>query len=215
MEALISQECHSWAMDSSPMVLGDIFSPEHSVAIWQRSIDSDISHYFANCFDDLGLGIRGVFTIENLKVELAKLLPNHSYKERALEDVFLLSDMLTCLFGCDSVGLRIAPLSKAMCPKLHTDNIPVRLVSTYLGPGTQWLPLEVLEEEQLAPADTKSLGQYKGRYYQESHIQQLNSFDVALLKGSAWENQEHMAAVHRSCPISENDKRVLLSLDPM
>ncbi|WP_408011889.1 DUF1826 domain-containing protein [Saccharobesus litoralis] len=56
--------------------------------------------------------------------------------------LLLLSDMLTCLFGCNSVGLRLAPLSSAMCPSFHKDNIPVRLVNTYLGQGTEWLPLE-------------------------------------------------------------------------
>lgn len=49
----------------------------------------------------------------------------------------------------------------------------------------------------------------------ESYIQHLDTFDVALFKGSAWEEQEHMAALHRSCPVAQTDKRVLLTLDPM
>ena len=43
----------------------------------------------------------------------------------------------------------------------------------------------------------------------------MQAFDVGLLKGSAWEGQEHMAAIHKSCPVAENEKRVLLTLDPM
>ncbi|WP_143824492.1 DUF1826 domain-containing protein [Neiella marina] len=32
---------------------------------------------------------------------------------------------------------------------------------------------------------------------------------------SAWQDHEHMAAVHRSCQIKPHHKRVLLTLDPL
>ncbi|WP_026960280.1 DUF1826 domain-containing protein [Aliagarivorans taiwanensis] len=63
-------------------------------------------------------------------------------------------------------------------------------------------------------SDTNNLPFADGRY-QPKHIQQMAAFDVGLLKGKAWEQQEHMAAVHRSCQLSQDEKRILLTLDPM
>jgi hypothetical protein len=37
--------------------------------------------------------------------------------------------------------------------------------------------------------------------------------DVALLKGERWEGNEHRAIIHRSPPVSEGERRLLLTLD--
>lgn len=201
------------------MALSEIFSPEASVAIWQREVNTTISQYFEAVFQELGLGVRGVFSMETLKDALNNTLPEHAGKQAAIDDIHLVSDMLTCLFHCDSVGLRLAPLSSAMCPSFHVDNIPVRLVNTYLGPGTEWLPHEALHDDQNRAENSSSTQDWcktkSGLFYQKSQIQQLNAFDAALLKGKAWEDHEEMAVIHRSCQVQENEKRVLLTLDPM
>ena len=48
--------------------------------------------------------------------------------------------MFCYLFDIKRVGLRLSTLDKAMCPKFHVDRVPCRLVTTYNGPVTQWLP---------------------------------------------------------------------------
>ncbi|WP_158969851.1 DUF1826 domain-containing protein [Paraglaciecola sp. L3A3] len=215
MELAEKLSLSTWRSDDSPLVLSDIFSPNISVAIWQRQASSVISCYFENAFQSLGMGMRSVFSMKSLEQELNNTLPEYEGKKDAIEDIYLLSDMLTCLFDCDDVGLRLVPLKSAMCPTFHIDNIPVRLVTTYLGSGTQWLPLEALQDQ---PPKQQKQGFAKtnsGAYYKQSHIQQMNPFDVGLLKGKAWDKQAKMAAVHRSCQLQKNDKRVLLTLDPM
>lgn len=205
----------SWHKGTSPLALGEILSSSISVAIWKRPVNPVVSQYFEQTFSRLGMGVRGVFSMNTLQEELRNALPQHPGLDQAADDIYLLCDMLTCLFDCDSVGLRLVPLTTTMCPKFHADNIPVRLVSTYLGPGTEWLPLEALEQPMIATrSDTNNAPFAEGRYKPE-HIQQMAAFDVGLLKGKAWEQQEHMAAVHRSCQVAQGDKRVLLTLDPM
>ncbi len=181
-------------VSDSHMALTDIFAPDTSVALWQRPAQSAIEQYFTDHFSSLRINLRGVYALTSLKQELTDTLPCHIYKDAVVDDIYLLSEMLTCLFDCDSVGLRLTPLQKAMCPKFHVDNIPVRLVSTYIGPGTEWLAANATDD---------------------AHIMQMTAFDVGLLKGQAWEGQAHMAAKHRSCQVSANDQRVLLTLDPM
>lgn len=211
MAEAVPQLVSSWRVSDSPMGLSDIFSEEVSVAIWHRDPIPQVNHYFEQCFEELGMGVRQIYSLESLKEGLNEDLPDAAGKAETIEDIHLISDMLTCLFNCDNVGLRLVPLNKAMCPKLHTDNIPVRLVNTYLGPGTQWLPMEN-SQQQPAPNLEKTRS---GLYYPKDAIEQMKAFDVGLLKGSAWEGHEHMAAIHRSCPVAPEDKRVLLTLDPM
>jgi hypothetical protein len=153
--------------------------------------------------------------MNSLKKDISHMLPEYDGKQEAVDDIYLLSDMLTCLFDCDSVGLRLAPLTSAMCPSFHVDNIPVRLVNTYIGSGTEWLPLEALYENPSEDTAGQLSKTKFGTSYNKSHIQQMKHFDVGLLKGKAWQQHEQMAAIHRSCQLQENEKRVLLTLDPM
>ncbi|MEM0912718.1 MAG: DUF1826 domain-containing protein [Pseudomonadota bacterium] len=215
MQALKVESSISWHFDTSPLALGEIVSPQISIAGWKRDVNSAIQQYFDSVFHSLGLGIRGVFSIDDMISELTKSLPDGQGKNETVKDIFLLSDMLTCLFDCRSVGLRLVPLTSAMCPKFHTDNIPVRLLTSYLGQGTQWLPIESLYEYPPKALEGKLSKTNFDMFYQQKSVRQLQAFDVALLKGSAWPDHEKNAAVHRSCRVGLDEKRVLLTLDPM
>ncbi|TKB02417.1 DUF1826 domain-containing protein [Alteromonas portus] len=218
----VFERSSSWRSCADAMVLGDIFEKGISVAIWTRPEAPLISQYYDDIFKSLGMGIRGVFSLTSLKEEIAKLLPNgksSAGKQAAIDDIYLLSDMLTTLFDCDSVGVRLVPLSSAMCPSFHVDNIPVRLVNTYLGEGTEWLPKEsVVSSPMIGLNDANTQGLTKnrlGQHYQENSVRQMSAFDVGLLKGKAWQGHEEFAAVHRSCKVMPETQRVLLTLDPM
>ena len=212
----------SWRSSADAMVLGDIVEKGVSVAVWTRPEASLISQYYHEVFRSLGMGIRGVFSLTSLKEEIEKLLPDGSSstgKQAAINDIYLLSDMLTTLFNCESVGVRLVPLSSAMCPSFHVDNIPVRLVNTYLGGGTEWLPVEcVVTSPMIGLGEKHNQGLLKnrlGQRYLESSVKQMGAFDVGLLKGKSWQGHEDFAAVHRSCKVHPNTQRVLLTLDPM
>lgn len=211
--ATLQSQC-SWHQSNSPLALSEIFDKQNVISVWTRQEKCDIQHYFGEVFQQLGLGVNGVFEIHTMREALEEALPEGSGKQAAIDDIFLLSDMLTCLFDCDSVGMRLAPLKKAMCPRFHVDNIPVRLVNTYLGQGTEWLPLEALLDDGNDDANHSHKTTFGARF-DPHHIQQMRAFDVALLKGKAWEKGGNEAAIHRSCGVAENEKRVLLTLDPM
>ena len=208
--ALAAQQSHSsWCSDNSPMILSEIFASDTSVAIWQREVLEKVNQYFANTFYDAQKEVRLVLSMDSLKAGLAESMPDGDGKADAIDDIHLVSDMLTCLFNCDTVGLRLAPLDKAMCPKFHTDNIQIRLVNTYLGDGTEWLPNELVKVKAGAEITPDRF------QYLDSDVHQMKAFEVGLLKGSAWGEGDHLAAIHRSCKVNAGDKRVLLTLDPM
>jgi hypothetical protein len=61
--------------------------------------------------------------------------------ERSLlvADVARLAELLDDLVEAPEIGLRLRALSHEMCPRFHVDRVPLRLLCTYAGPGTEWL----------------------------------------------------------------------------
>lgn len=55
-------------------------------------------------------------------------------------DVLYWVEAFAELTGANLVGVRMARLEAPMCPRFHTDRVTLRLVATYLGPGTECLP---------------------------------------------------------------------------
>ena len=119
----------------------------------------------------------------------------------------LLAEMMACLFGTAGVGLRVTALEKPMCPRFHVDRIPVRMLCTYGGPGSQWLPAPSVPTGLLVPGVDQ-----EGRYAADS-VQQLQAGQVALFKGDTWRDNPGSGVVHRSPPVSPGQQRLLVTLD--
>lgn len=78
---------------------------------------------------------------------------------------------------------RVEAVDDNSCWKFHHDNVSLRLLTTYRGPGTQWVPRTQGNEA------LKAQGAYGGTIYE------LPRFGVALMKGSA---AARGGIVHRS-----------------
>lgn len=189
----------------SPKVLAEIFQDGVNLAVWQRRLPAQLED-FAALVISLGQPLadqRVVEVNENEPPQLVGLLREaadlQGY-EAFVADVTWLLSAYTCLLGARRVGLRLRVLHSAMCPRFHVDNVPVRLLTTYVGPGSDWLEEGVVEGSglHLAPAPV-------------DNIQRLRTGDVALLKGEKWLGNEGAGLIHRS-PASQQG-RLLLSLD--
>ena len=121
--------------------------------------------------------------------------------------------MFGCLFELNMIGLRIATLTNAMCPRFHVDRIPCRLITTYLGTGTDWLPHQSVNHSKLGAGNGGLSDEESGLYPSENHIKTLLPGDVALLKGELWEGNEGAGMVHRSPSMNLDEHRLLLSFD--
>jgi len=122
-----------------------------------------------------------------------------------MSDLKWLISAFACLLGARRIGVRLRVLDKAMCPRFHVDHVPVRLITTYAGIGSQWL-----EEGAM---DRLQLGQANAEPQDAASIRQLNSGDVALLKGEKWHGNEGFGLIHRSPQPAPGERRLLLTLD--
>jgi hypothetical protein len=100
-----------------------------------------------------------------------------------------------------------------MCPRFHFDQVPCRLVTTYHGAATQWLPNYSVDRSKLGRGSNGQPDSASGLYSHEPDIKQLSSGDVALLKGERWSGNENSGLVHRSPVTSPDETRLLLTLD--
>ena len=125
--------------------------------------------------------------------------------EDFIADISWLVSAYACLFGVKRVGLRLRALDKAMCPRFHVDHVPVRLITTYAGIGSQWLKEGAIERRRL--------GQPLAEPPLATVIEQITAGEVALLKGEKWQGNEGGGLIHRSPELAQGERRLILTLD--
>lgn len=198
------------SQNKQPTVLSDIYKEEINIAIWQRHKQFSVKEFLAL---NPTFQKEMVLTPQDALSRISESFDNNMTE--VSEDIALLVDMFCYLFELNQVGMRLKVLDKAMCPKFHVDKVPCRLVTTYQGMATQWLPHELVDQTKLGWGCNGLPDNESGLYQSESDIQQLHCGDVALIKGTLWEGNENAGLVHRSPELVANEKRLILTLDFM
>ena len=201
------------AISEQPNILADIYQDDVNIAIWQNEL-SELATQQTNNLRQSSELLNMVLAATPDNV-IAQLMENHALADKTAlcQHIQILLDMFCTLFELQRAGLRLTLLDKAMCPKFHVDKIPCRLVSTLGGPATEWLAFEDIDYTKLGLASVGLSDDESGVYLHENAIQQMQSGDVALLKGSGWQNNQDAALVHRSPHVANNEKRLVITLD--
>ena len=198
-------------------VFSDVYQDDINIAIWQRKL-SDQLVWAANEIlkTHTRLEIAEVVTATSVHSKLCKALGESDAVKVLSDDITLLVDMFCCVFDLKKAGLRLTALDRAMCPRFHFDRIPCRLVTTFHGVATEWVPHQLVDRSQLGAGNQGKSDEQSGLFQSIDDIRQLNQGDVALLKGEFWQDNEGAGLVHRS-PVqgqgSVNERRLLLTLD--
>ncbi|WP_404340778.1 DUF1826 domain-containing protein [Pseudoalteromonas mariniglutinosa] len=202
------------AMATSPIILCEIYKPEHHIVVWQRqlakALKTDIAHCVKNASD---LNINACIETKSIAADVSSALKKLSQFTYLKNNIVELVDMFCCLFELQRVGLRLRVLTHAMCPRFHVDRVPCRLVTTFAGRGSEWLPHHGVDRCKLGAGNQGLSDEKSGLYADHDIIQTLNVGDVALLKGETWLGNENMGIVHRSPRLKKDEKRLLLTLD--
>lgn len=196
------------AQDKQPTVLSDIYQSEINIAIWRRQKQFLVKEFLAL---NPTFQKEMILTPQDALSRISESFDNNMTE--VSEDIALLVEMFCYLFELKQAGMRLKVLDKAMCPKFHVDKVPCRLVTTYQGIATQWLPHELVDQTKLGWGCNGLPDSESGLYQSESDIQQLDCGDVALIKGTLWEGNENAGLVHRSPGLIANEKRLILTLD--
>jgi hypothetical protein len=107
--------------------------------------------------------------------------------------------------GGTTVRVRLEALTHDGCSRLHADAIGLRLLCTYRGPATEWLPLDGgAGTARAIPRDAPP----------PCMPARLGTGSVAILKGEAYPGNESGGCIHRSPPAGPGPRaRLLLCID--
>jgi len=201
--------------DAQPSVFTDeivglsaIYTPGVRVVAWRRALPEALSAYAAGLVARRPCLERACTVMPGQALAAPLDLPGEASEGRAalLDDVQQLTQIFADLTGDHQLGLRLRVLDGTMCPKWHVDRLRVRLICTYLGPGTEWL--EVVDGVERSPSP-RILGLSSGLAPDHS----LSPGWVGLFKGASASEDGHDAAVHRSPSVPEGGARLLLTLE--
>ena len=199
--------------DIDPGVLADIYNDGTDIAIWKRELPRSIRSSVAEFVDACPSHRTELSaTPDQAQDALTKAL-GEKLDAEVTTDMADLVGMFCMLFDLERAGIRLSVLHNAMCPKFHVDRIPCRLVTTYQGIATEWLPHDCVDRSKLGHGSNSKPDHESGLFLQSQDIQQLRHGDIALLKGDSWKGSEGKGLVHRSPRILDTDRRLLLTLD--
>ena len=115
-------------------------------------------------------------------------------------DIANLARSFAARTGCSEMEVRLERVDDDACSRFHRDHVSLRLLCTYRGPGTQWVP--GAEAEQ-------ALREQQGF---QGTIHEMPRFSVGIFEGR---NHASGGVLHRSPPIlGTNVTRLLLCLTP-
>jgi hypothetical protein len=196
-----------------PSIFTDIYQQETNIVIWQRQLPDTLKHSVAVLLKSMPT-FQTTMTVAPSTVfsDVSKFLGDTGPLELS-KDIAELANRFCYLFNLKRVRLGLTAIDRAMCPKFHVDNIPCRLITTFQGIGTEWLPHQSVNREKLGIASNGKADDQSGLYKTQHDIQQLSCGEVALLKGEAWIGNENAGLVHRSPVVIANEHRLLLTLD--
>src|SRR5450830_688149 len=193
----------------TPLALSEILEDGVNLALWQRQLPLHTAEFGALLValneplaESLVIELGSEDAVPNVQGLAASCCDLDGY-EGFIADVSWLVSAFACLLGARRIGVRLRLLDKAMCPRFHVDHVPVRLITTYAGIGSQWLKEGAMDRRKLGKPEAGP----------QSSIQQVSSGDVALFKGEKWHGNEGFGLIHRSPQLALGERRLILTLD--
>lgn len=168
--------------------------PRNALALWRRPLPEPLRPVLRDmaldAVDDLDFAIALPIAPATLALKLALA----GYEEQAAmalaEDILRLARVQAEISGMDRLRIRLEVVESDGCWKFHADYVTRRLLTTYVGQGTQWAPAG--DRERIGQMAAGEVGIFKGRL---------------LLP--------EPPVLHRSPPIGDSgEQRLLLAIDP-
>ncbi len=185
--------------------LAAIEKPDVDLVIWRRALPLCLKAWLEQLepsdLPDLRVLVQPANLRQALELQLDTLgMPSGDMRDMLVKDIDDLVTAFAGIAGTDLVDVRLERVNHDACWRFHRDFVEARLVTTYLGPATEWV--------QNVHAE-RALSEQK-RF--DGPLEHLQPHDVAFFKGSCGESGGGI--VHRSPPIADTGQtRLLLCLN--
>jgi len=196
---------------SSLEALVEGFIQQHQLAIVERAVPTGANDFFtallsSSTFEEVHGNVRKKSSLADISSILdsadipLKLRKLPFYKEW-LRDIATICEVSCALQGKDCVDATIE--TSRGCIRYHVDMVPQRLLVTYSGQGTEWIPNEAADRDAFL----------KGKpnpkiILDKSALRWMNPFDVSVFRGG-----DGNGLLHRTPDSALKSKSLLLRLD--
>ncbi len=180
-------------------ILPEIKQEACSLAIWQRDPLRDVETIMVPEAQDIRFNTPIAILPERLNEAMSQAgFAELPVRKALIEDIAQLARRYGAIMALDALSVRLEIVTTDSCRKFHADYVPARLITTYVGSGSDWIEPEDAGRVRngLAPRQINS----------------LSAGDVGIFKGKLGWGEP---IIHRSPPIAgTGERRLLLVLNP-
>ncbi len=193
-------------------VLQRILDPDVNLCLWQRSARPAVIREVASLQATDLPDVRCSTSLDAFDEDVSTLLQQQGLDPLAFSnwriDMRRLADLYFRVSVNRDVTLRLVTTDDDDCRRFHVDRTQLRLLCTYRGPGTEWLPDEQVDRY------AQSTGAPNEDIIRFGEPSAFEAFWVGILKGDAFPGNAGNGVVHRSPSIAHTGRvRVLFCLD--
>ena len=184
-----------------------IFNIENKLMIHKRNIPKSSANFFKKLIKidfSVNAEISKFEAKKNIKSVLLDVFPfeikSSIFYETWINDIAHLCKIFSDILNTSTISMWLG--SKRGCKRYHIDNVPQRLLVTYSGEGTEWLPDEAGDKTAYLndEPNEKILKNYKKKQF-------VNEWDIAIFKGGS------EGLLHRTPDSALKENSILLRLD--
>ena len=185
----------------------DFANFQYQLGIVERKIPQGADEFFQKLMQT-SFRIIGKVTTKNvisnikyiLEDEIPKTLQNIPFFEKWIEDMANAIMLFCDTQKSDSVSFWLG--SERGCRRYHIDNVPLRMLITYAGKGTEWLPDKVSDRLAFAKGEPN-----ENIVRDPTALQFMKAWDIAIFRGGP------KGLLHRTPDDALNGPSILLRLD--
>lgn len=189
---------------AEPAVLLDVLRPEVNLVVWHRSLPESLTAGLRSLIGAAPFTAVVEGEPERAIDALAAKLPAAAPLDLLLDIRGLAIAFAGIADTGGAVRIRLEAITGPACHRWHADAVGLRLLCTYRGPGTEWLPIAggARAARGLDPQAPPCEG---GR---------IATGAAAILKGEGFPGNAGFGCIHRSPPAGPGESaRLLLCLD--
>ena len=197
---------HAFKVSNDCAQLASIFQKQTSLCIWTPPRSRVIEDYAKKVAED-DFHFKKIIPVGDIEESLRDF-PNSVGRKETLKWMTTLIEIFATLFELAQVGVRIEGRKSPMCPRLHVDHIPLRLIHTLYGESSDLLIEPEYYKTQRSEENIKKW--INSGEDNANLIQRAPKGSVVIMKGTRWNKETH-PIIHRSP--KHTQARLVLTLD--
>lgn len=192
-----------------PGILKQLYRDDVNLVSWRRELPSDLEEQLLEWTSSSPAEFNEILSMQSYDLSAAMRGLKEPARAWLTTDVRNLLTRFTDFTSSNHLRVSFGAVRTDQCRKFHVDSIRYRLLTTYMGPGTEWLPDDAVRREALGRASIHLEDPNKAIVRDPAAVRRAVAGEVIVMKGARHPNQR--GAVHRSPPIECGAKvRVVL-----